>query len=1167
MTNNNFSQVTAFIWSVTDLLRGDFKQSQYGRVILPFTLLRRLECVLIPSKDDVLKASKTVNPALPKEAQEEFILKATRGLFFYNTSEFSLSNLSRYHTHDDLYRYLASFSENIREIFEHFNFYEFIRLLDSTNLLFSVVDKMSSIDLSDQFISNVEMGEVFEELIRRFAESSNETAGEHFTPRDIVRLTTGLVLGKNDVALSKKGIIRTVYDPTVGTGGFLSSCSEYLYEYNPEAVIKVYGQEINPESYAICKAYMLIKGQDVRNIKLGNSLSNDQFSYDKFDYMLSNPPFGMDWKKIEYDIKSEHTEMGFNGRFGAGLPRVSDSSLLFLMHLISKMRDANGNDQGSRIGIILNGSPLFTGSAGSGESEIRRYILEADLLEAIIALPTNMFYNTGIATYVWVLSNNKEVKRKGKVHLINATNLSSKMRKTLGSKRNYLTDEEIRTITQNYGAFEALENSPMSPFNKRELNNNDGESDQQKPFSSKIFNNYEFGYRRVTIERPLRLSAQMSDERIASLRFASKPFNALMQKLFDDYGNTWTADSYGELSEYAAEIRALIKAEFSELKEKDIKTVLEPKFWLEQRTLLAKVQALQAKISTVQFDDFNVFDEVLKQALTDANVKLKTKEKKQFIDAITWKNPDAEPVVSKVVKGIENPLYGQFSYKGKVVEFAQDADLRDAENIALDPNVSNTDLIESYFKREVGPHVPDAWINADKRDDKDGEIGTVGYLIDFHRKFIKDEQLIIENRDILRIKNLINTDKNGEFVLNRYSGEIVLFSDIEDKSYSSNLTRFTVDSSILNYQYYNTFLSLPEGKDWLDSSLNTTSIIKNINFNNWINLKLDIPEMKKQLEIVDFFKECEVVLEQINLLKNSTLNSFEESKYQIKPYLEAAERYENEFSTMLPTPLAILWELAESRFNDRDRCEAFTKFYEFLGMYLLSILFGKHNPKKNLFYSKRTKNMESLTMGFSHKHMNNEIESNPEFAEQEILSYFLNYDVIKLLRDATSLRNDIAHRGLPSANAVNNSMVSVKKFNEIIQNILRDFFSNTTLISPIQSKYDGQKFTYEVDILKGFGVNPSKSKLIKTSSPLISNQLYLITGDTDDYENISVIEIFPILIWDESINQSEIKAFYFYSDSMKDEKKLRYVCPYPNMETYKFKEWEVISGKCRDNDT
>lgn len=725
MTNNNFSQVAAFIWSVADLLRGDFKQSQYGRVILPFTLLRRLECVLAPTKAEVLAANEKVKQMpLPEEAKEKMLLKATGGLSFFNTSELDLGSLGQKDIRANLNNYIQNFSKDAREIFEHFKFDEFIGLLDDANLLYKVVQKFAATDLSYSAVSNHEMGLVFEELIRRFAESSNETAGEHFTPRDIVRLTTGLVFSKDDDALTKEGIIRTVYDPTAGTGGFLSSGSEYVYEHNPEAVMRVFGQELNPESYAICKADMLIKGQDVRNIKLGNTLSNDQLAKEKFDYMLSNPPFGVDWKKIESDIKDEHEQKGFEGRFGAGLPRVSDGSLLFLMHLISKMRDTDSNGQGSRIGIILNGSPLFTGSAGSGESEIRRYILEADLLEAIIALPTDMFYNTGIATYVWVLSNKKDAERKGKVHLINATSLSSKMRKSLGSKRNYLTDEEIRTITQNYGAFEAVDTLA-----------HDGESDQKKPFSSKIFNSYEFGYRRVTIERPLRLSAQVSDAAVASLRFAPKPFNAVMQKLYEQYGATWTADSYGQLTEYEAEIRALIKAEFSELKEKDIKTVLEPKLWLEQRSLMRKAENLQAKLGTAQFDDFNAFDDVLKQALKDANVKLESKEKKQFIDAITWKNADAEPVINKVVKCAENPLYGQFAYKGKVVEFVQDGDLRDAENIALDPSQSTTDLIESYFKREVQPHVPDAWINADKRDALDSEIGIVGYEIPFNRHF------------------------------------------------------------------------------------------------------------------------------------------------------------------------------------------------------------------------------------------------------------------------------------------------------------------------------------------------------------------------------------------------------------------------------------------------
>ncbi|EIA1341697.1 SAM-dependent DNA methyltransferase [Vibrio parahaemolyticus] len=746
MTNNNFSQTAAFIWSVADLLRGDFKQSQYGRVILPFTLLRRLECVLELSKDAVVAEHERIKAMnLPEEAQEKFLLRATQslaqpdGLSFFNTSPMNLGKMGQSNIKANLEKYVQSFSKDAREIFEHFKFDEFVGLLEDANLLYKVVKKFATTDLSPNSISNHDMGLVFEELIRRFAESSNETAGEHFTPRDIVRLTTSLVFMEDDEALTKDGIIRTIYDPTAGTGGFLSSGMEYVHELNPKAVMRAFGQELNPESYAICKADMLIKGQDVSRIKLGNTLSNDQLPADKFDYMLSNPPFGVDWKKIEGEIKDEHQQKGFDGRFGAGLPRVSDGSLLFLMHLISKMRDKKNVDNqvtdGGRIGIILNGSPLFTGGAGSGESEIRRYILEADLLEAIVALPTDMFYNTGIATYVWVLSNKKDPARKGKVQLINGANLSTKMRKSLGSKRHYLTDEEIRTITKNFGDFEEIDTLTK-----------DGVTDNKKHFASKIFDTHEFGYRRLTIERPLRLSAQITDEAVESLRFAPKPFNAVMQAVFEQFGTEWNDDTYGTLIDVEAEVRALIKADFPELKEKQIKDVLDSKLWLRQKALMDDAKALQVAVDEnaggqafggkyQQSDDFNQFDLTLKGAFKSTGIKFDAKQKKQFIDAVTWKNQDAEPVIKKVLKEDAQPLYGAFDYKGKVVEFQQDGDLRDNENVPLDPSVSTSTLIESYFKREVQPHVADAWINADKRDDKDAEIGVVGYEIPFNRHF------------------------------------------------------------------------------------------------------------------------------------------------------------------------------------------------------------------------------------------------------------------------------------------------------------------------------------------------------------------------------------------------------------------------------------------------
>ncbi|MDQ9090327.1 class I SAM-dependent DNA methyltransferase [Pseudoalteromonas haloplanktis] len=777
-TNNNFSQTAAFIWSVADLLRGDFKQSQYGRVILPFTLLRRLECVLAPSKDAVVAEFERIKALnLPEDAQEKLLIRATKtvdnesGLTFFNTSPMDLGKMGQGDIKANLERYIQCFSADAREIFEHFKFDEFIGLLDDANLLFKVVKKFATTDLSPQAISNHDMGLVFEELIRRFAESSNETAGEHFTPRDIVELTTSLVFMEDDDALTKEGIIRTIYDPTAGTGGFLSSGMDYVIKLNPAARMVAFGQELNPESYAICKADMLIKGQDVSNIKLGNTLSNDQLAVDKFDYMLSNPPFGVDWKKIEGDIKDEHTLKGFDGRFGAGLPRVSDGSLLFLMHLISKMRDSSpsvtDHNNGGRIGIILNGSPLFTGGAGSGESEIRRYILESDLLEAIIALPTDMFYNTGIATYVWVLKNKKESERNGKVQLINGANLCGKMRKSLGSKRNIMSEDDIKVITRSFGDFAQVETTTLAELGlakPTEAKSSRGrqavnpKADVAKTFASKIFNTYEFGYRRITIERPLRLSAQVTDEALASLRFAPKPYNASMMALYEKFGTQWTTDDqYGDLSAVEIEARAIIKADFPELKEKQIKDVLEPKLWLFQKSLMEKAQQLQTQLGDtaggkqLQSDDFNQFDITYTQALKALDIKLDSKEKKQLLDAITFKNPAAECVVDKLFKDSAEPLYGAFEYQGnvtkwqgKVVTYKQDGDLRDNENVPLkeaylnsstQPSISTKLMVENYFNREVAPHVSDAWINATKCDDKDDELGIVGYEIPFNRHF------------------------------------------------------------------------------------------------------------------------------------------------------------------------------------------------------------------------------------------------------------------------------------------------------------------------------------------------------------------------------------------------------------------------------------------------
>ena len=506
-----FSELAGFIWDVADLLRGDYKRADYGKVILPFTLLRRLECVLEPTKAKVLKEYEKRKG----EAALEVRLMRASGQAFYNTSAFTLSGLlaDQKHIRQNLTAYLGDFSAEARDVFENFKFLSRIHELEEKDLLFLVVQKFTTIDLHPDVVPNEMMGQAFEDLIRRFAEDSNETAGEHFTPRDVIRLMVQCLFAEDSDSLSRPGVIRSLYDPAAGTGGMLSMGQLALHEMNDKARLALFGQELNDESYAICKADMLIKGQSVGNIIAGNTLSDDGHPGEKFDYMLSNPPFGVEWKKVEKTVRAEHESRSFQGRFGPGLPRVSDGSMLFLLHLISKMRAPK--DGGSRFGIVLNGSPLFTGGAGSGESEIRRYVLENDLVEAIIALPTDMFYNTGIATYVWILSNKKPDDRKGFMQLIDAGSFWQKMRKSLGSKRKEMSDSQIETVTRLFGAFQEAELATVFDAGGKEVERKVIDAAEFAPEPppggkvkiaplSRIFRNEEFGYTTLTVERPLR---------------------------------------------------------------------------------------------------------------------------------------------------------------------------------------------------------------------------------------------------------------------------------------------------------------------------------------------------------------------------------------------------------------------------------------------------------------------------------------------------------------------------------------------------------------------------------------------------------------------------------------------------------------------------------------
>lgn len=613
MNTENHSQTAAFLWSIADLLRGDFKQSQYGRIILPFTLLRRMECVLAPTKDEVIKQT-FAQEGRPDTVREMILLRAA-GQQFFNASPLTLGTLSDTQTAADLMSYVQAFSKDAREIFEHFHFEDFVQQLESANLLYQVVQRFAVAPLEPERISNFGMGIIFEELIRKFAESSNETAGEHFTPRDIVHLTTSLVITDQDHKLAPNSIV-TIYDPTAGTGGFLSEGDEYIQSISEKVSVSLHGQELNPESYAICKADMLIKGQDVASIKLGNTLSNDQLADKRFDFMLSNPPFGVEWKKVQKQITDEHSHKGFDGRFGPGLPRVSDGSLLFLLHLVSKMRDPR--DGGSRIGIILNGSPLFTGGAGSGESEIRRYLLQNDLVEAIVALPTDMFYNTGIATYVWILSNHKAAARQGKVQLIDGSQHCAKMRKSLGSKRQYITDDQINELVRLYGSFEHTAQSKIFPIDA-------------------------FGYRRITVERPLRLNFQTSVERIAKVQ----------------------------------EEKAIQK--------------------LDSEAQQHLMEALQTLDASVLHRNREAFTKFLKKALTAHSVSLSAPEFKAVLNALSERDPEADICMTKGqaeadtgLRDNENVPLGESVheyFQREVIPHVPDAWIDESKTDALDGEV------------------------------------------------------------------------------------------------------------------------------------------------------------------------------------------------------------------------------------------------------------------------------------------------------------------------------------------------------------------------------------------------------------------------------------------------------------------------------------------------
>ncbi|MEH2219384.1 MAG: class I SAM-dependent DNA methyltransferase [Nostoc sp.] len=624
------NQLSNFIWQIADLLRGPYRPPQYERVMLPMTVLRRFDCVLAPTKPQVLKEYYKRKDTFKDDALDAMLNKVA-GQRFHNRSQLDFEQLKGDPDNIDqhLISYIKGFSKNVYDIFERFEFTAEIEKMREANILYLVVSKFCDVNLHPDDLDNIDMGLLFEDLIRRFNEAANETAGDHFTPREVIRLMVDILFAPDDDILTKPGIIRKMLDPTCGTGGMLAEAQNYLRENHATAKLWVFGQDFNPRAYAMAASDLLLKSNENSDIRYGDSLINDQYYGDNFDYFLANPRFGVDWKKQQKEVQREHEKLGFAGRFGAGTPRVNDGSLLFLQHMISKFEpyQPEAEKNGSRLAIVFNGSPLFTGGAGSGESEIRKWVIENDWLEAIIALPEQMFYNTGISTYIWIVTNRKQQHRKGKIQLIDSRTRWQPMRRSLGDKRRYMGEDDIAAVVREYG--KSVESE-----------------------TSKIFDNEDFGYNRVPIERPLRLLYQMDVER-------KSRFLDAVPHLLDD------------------------------------------------------VQAIDRELGREPRPNWSEFDKLMNALIKQRGSKWKKTENKLFRDVFTERNAEAKGVIIKERKAIDEPnarVWGWFpDAKGKVERmYEPDTQLRDFENVRL------TDEIVGYFHREVEPHVNDAWADGDK---------------------------------------------------------------------------------------------------------------------------------------------------------------------------------------------------------------------------------------------------------------------------------------------------------------------------------------------------------------------------------------------------------------------------------------------------------------------
>ena len=763
MDHSVHNKLVSFIWSIADdCLRDVYVRGKYRDVILPMVVLRRLDTLLEPSKEAVLEEVRFQQEEMNAVELDDEPLKAASGYVFYNISKWTLKTLFAAATNNqqillqNFNEYLNGFSDNVKEIVVRFNLKSQIRHMAEKQVLLDVVEKFISpnINLTPQecedssgnklpALTNLGMGYVFEELIRKFNEENNEEAGEHFTPREVIELMTHLVF---DPLKDQLPLTMTIYDPACGSGGMLTESQNFIEEKYPAVGasrdIHLYGKEINDETYAICKSDMMIKGNDPANIKIGSTLSTDEFSNMRFDFMLSNPPYGKSWASEQKNIK-EGTEV-IDPRFKVPLadywgkvdakgsdatPRSSDGQLLFLMEMVSKMKAPVSGTIGSRIASVHNGSSLFTGDAGGGESNIRRYLIENDMLEAIVQLPNNLFYNTGITTYIWLLNNNKPEHRKGKVQLIDASLLYRKLRKNLGNKNCEFAPEHIEEIMQTYLGFKTVE---------RQLDAN-GDA---IGLASKIFNNEDFGYFKVTVERPDRRKAQFSAERIAPLRF-DKSLSEAMEYCYGEYNDK--VYQAGFLAEQGKHITDWCEKNDIALNNKAKEKLLDTAFWLSARKLLDVAETLMEVVGEAEFTNFNLFKDKVDAALKANSLKLSATEKNAILNAVSWYDESAEKVVKKVVKlpadklaellelySCEEADLPDFGYypqgkKGEFVTYESSSDLRDTESVPLKQS------IYQYFLDEVKPHVAEAWLNM--------ESVKIGCEISFNKYFYRHKPL------------------------------------------------------------------------------------------------------------------------------------------------------------------------------------------------------------------------------------------------------------------------------------------------------------------------------------------------------------------------------------------------------------------------------------------